>query len=428
MTDTERYAIWFVTLAHMVVHMYELAIPVLVTVWIAEFSVNRAVIGTIVTIGYGLYGVGALPGGILADRYDSQQFIVACLVGMGLSFFLLSFSGNVVVLTVALGLWGLAGSVYHPTGLALLSRGFTQRGKAFGYHGMGANAGTVTGPLVTALLLFVFDWTLVAALLALPAMAVALFGLRIDIDEEVSVPESRADEQTGRRDRDGFLDGVLADSRYLFASGFAVVLAVVIFNGLFYRGLLTFLPGILGDLVSAQASPGSLLRPDSPALARVDVGNYLFSGILVLGMGGQYLGGRLTDYIPPERGLTVTLGLLAVSSLLSGPAMAMGLTPMLAVATVTGFLLFTLQPFAQVTIADHSAPDLRGLSFGYTYFVVFGVGSFAAGMIGYVLTYSTVRGAFLVLAGIAALGGVTSYVLLERRGSVTAESDGVSSD
>jgi MFS family permease len=281
---------------------------------------------------------------------------------------------------------------------------------------MGANAGTVAGPLVTALLLFVFDWRLVTAILAVPAVVVAIAGVLVDIDEtratepseEVTVPTDR--EQVG-----GIVPAIVSDSRFLFASGFAVVLLVVVFNGLFYRGLLTFLPGILGDIATEQASSSSVLIPDDELLARINIGNYLFSGILVLGMGGQYLGGRITDYIPPERGLTATLGLLAITSMFAPTALSMGLTPMLVVATVLGFLLFALQPFAQVTIAEYSAPELRGLSFGYTYFLVFGVGSFSAAMIGYVLTYSTVSVAFVVLAVIAASGSTTSFLLLQRR-------------
>jgi len=416
MVDDEQVGIAYMTIAHMMVHMYELAIPVLVTVWITEFAVTKAVVGTIVTVGYGLYGVGALPAGILSDRFDSQRFIVICLTGMGASFLLMGFTTNIVLLTLALSLWGLAGSIYHPAGLALLSRSFTERGKAFGYHGVGANAGTVAGPLVTALLLFVFDWRLVTAILAIPAIVVAIAGVLVDIDENrATEPSEDETVPTDRREVGGVVPAIISDSRFLFASGFAVVLLVVVFNGLFYRGLLTFLPGILGDIATEQASSSSVLIPDDELLARINIGNYLFSGILVLGMGGQYLGGRITDYIPPERGLTATLGLLAIASMLAPTALSMSLTPILVVATVLGFLLFALQPFAQVTIAEYSTPKLRGLSFGYTYFLVFGVGSFSAATIGYVLTYSTVSVAFVVLAVIAASGSMTSFLLLQRR-------------
>jgi len=428
MNRQERYAIWFVALAHTMVHMFELAIPVLVTVWISEFAVNRAVIGTIVTVGYGLYGVGALPGGILADRYDSQRFIVASMIGMAVSFLLLSLSTDIVVLTVALALWGLAGSIYHPTALALLSRAFTERGKAFGYHGIGANAGTVAGPLVMALLLLVFDWQVATAVLAAPSLLVAAFGIVIDIDETAAIDAAGRTVAADGSEQRGFVAGVVEDSKYLFASGFAVVLVVVIFNGLFYRGLLTFLPDILGDLISSGGGEASVLRFDHPVFERMDLGNYLFSGILVIGMFGQYVGGRLTDHVSSPRGLTWILGLLAVMSLVSIPAMSMGLFPMLAVAAVISILLFGLQPFAQVTVAEYTAPGLRGISYGYMYLLVFGVGAFAASIVGYVLAYSSIAVVFLVLTGIAGLGSLASFLLLQSRDLSTVQSDGVSSD
>ena len=71
------------------VHTYGMSIPILMTIWLVEFGVTEALLGIVVTIGYGLFGVGALPGEILADRLGSQRLIMVCLVGMAGSFFLL---------------------------------------------------------------------------------------------------------------------------------------------------------------------------------------------------------------------------------------------------------------------------------------------------------------------------------------------------
>ncbi|MFC6771832.1 MFS transporter, partial [Halorubrum pallidum] len=72
MDSAERRIVAFTAGAHGLVHTYELSIPILITVWIAEFSTTAAALGGIVTVGYGLFGVGALPGGILVDRFGSK--------------------------------------------------------------------------------------------------------------------------------------------------------------------------------------------------------------------------------------------------------------------------------------------------------------------------------------------------------------------
>lgn len=64
--------------SHAMVHTYELSIPILMTVWLVEFPVTSATLGT-------------MPG--------------------------------IAGITLVLALWGIAASAYHPAGLALISNG-----------------------------------------------------------------------------------------------------------------------------------------------------------------------------------------------------------------------------------------------------------------------------------------------------------------
>ena len=128
MNSNDRAITGFTMAGHGMVHTYELSIPILMTVWLVEFSVTSATLGTVVAVGYGLFGVGALPGGLLVDRFGSRTLIVTCLFGMSLSFLLLSILRGIAGIAVALAIWGIAASVYHPAALALISNGVEQRG------------------------------------------------------------------------------------------------------------------------------------------------------------------------------------------------------------------------------------------------------------------------------------------------------------
>ncbi len=73
-------------LSHGTLNTFELSIPILVVIWLLEFPVSTATLGTAVAVGNGLYGVCALPGGVLADRYGSRLLIVGSQLCMVVEF------------------------------------------------------------------------------------------------------------------------------------------------------------------------------------------------------------------------------------------------------------------------------------------------------------------------------------------------------
>jgi MFS family permease len=336
---------------------------------------------------------------------------------MGGSFLLLGVAPGLLTVAVALLVWGTAASVYHPAGLTLVSTGVTDRGTGFAYHGVAGNLGIGLGPLVTTLLLLAFDWSTVAAVLALPAVAAGAYVLRAEFDEtaavEVATDGGTADAVAGSG-VDSFAE-FLGESRRLLAGAFVVVFAVVVFSGLFYRGVLTFLPAVLegvpgfepiplASVVSGLPETGLTLRPE----------RYVYAGLLLVGIVGQYVGGKLTDRVPPAVGIAVAFGALAVLALGFLPAASMGIGPLLAVGALLAVALFAVQPLYQATIADHTPAGSRGLSYGYTYLGTFGVGALGGVGAGAVLTYADAGTLFVLLAGVAGLAATLSLALLRR--------------
>jgi len=413
MNRNDRAITGFTMAGHSMVHIYELSIPILMTVWLVEFPVTSATLGTVVAVGYGLFGVGALPGGLLVDRFGSRRLIVACLFGMGGSFLLLGVMPGIGGIAVAIAVWGLAASVYHPAGLALISNGVEQRGSAFAYHGMAGNVGIASGPFVTALLLLALDWRTAAMVLAVPALAAAVAGVTVEFDESAAVAAADGGEAPTT---DIYSVGeFLAASRGLFTAGFLTVFVLVLFNGLYYRGMLTFLPGLLGEFLDPllDIAPAEGVGPvsDGRVGSEFDLSRYLYAGLLAVGIGGQYVGGRLTDAIQPERGLAVMLAALVTIALLFVPA-SRTLPTLLLVSVALGFALFAMQPLSQATIANYSPAEHRGLSFGYTYLAIFGIGALGASITGAALTYGSPATVFVLLAGFAAVALLLALALI----------------
>ena len=128
MDGNDRRIAAFTSLGHATFHTYELSIPVFVAIWLGAFDVSPALLGTVVAVGYGLVGVGAPVSGVLADAFGSKRLVLVSLGGMGAGFLALAVAPSVPAIGLALGVWGVAASLYHPAGLSLISRGARRRG------------------------------------------------------------------------------------------------------------------------------------------------------------------------------------------------------------------------------------------------------------------------------------------------------------
>jgi MFS family permease len=328
---------------------------------------------------------------------------------MGVSFVTLALAPSLLAVGCALLAWGVAASVYHPSGLSLISKGVDERGSAFAYHGMAGNVGIALGPLVTAVLLFLTgDWRVVVGLLALPALLGAVAAARISVDETAAVAAADGGDSKASGSVDS-LSEFLTDSRTMFASAFALAFGVAMFSGLYYRGILTFLP----DLLSGFPSLGPVEIAGYPRPLQPD--QYFYSGLLMVGVLGQYVGGKATDRVPVSLGLVVGYGILAVLALAFLPVASLGLGPLLVIGSLLGFFLFLVQPFYQATIAESTPPEARGLSYGYTYLGVFGIGALGGAIAGGVLTYLSETALFVVLAGFGAAASLLGLALYRRR-------------
>jgi MFS family permease len=274
----------------------------------------------------------------------------------------------------------------------------------------------------------------VALLLTVPAAVCLLVGLFLRFEED-GAPATDSDgsadappDADGRPDADappdagtdgraaaagtgvgGALDTVrrfLASSRGLFVGGFVVVFGIQMVYGTYYRGVFTFLPDVLGGL--------AVLEPVTVGSRSVASGQLAYAGLLLVGVGGQYAGGVLSDRLDPERTLLGTFAALVVASVLFVPASRTGVLPLLAVCAALGLLVYVFPPVGQSLVAEYVPEGKHGLSFGYVYLGTFGVGALGAAMAGATLDLGGVPTLFSVLAGLALGCALLTAALLAR--------------
>ncbi len=409
LSDNDRSIAAFTMLAHAIVHWFELAIPIFLVVWLDVFDVSVALVGLIVALGYAPFGLGALPAGLLADRYGPKRLVLVCLAGMSVTFVTLAFANSIYAVAASLLCWGIVASIYHPAGLALISTGVESRGTVFAWHGIAGNIGIALGPFATATMLLVLEWRLVAVALAVPGILATAYGLRAHFDPTAALGDS--DDSDGGDDASASTGSLSArefasNSRALFASSFLLVFAVVTFVGLYYRGVLTYLPELLNGLSAMEG-----IEPPS-GLEELSLGDYFYVGLLVAGMAGQYVAGKLTSRVPVARGLVAAFVGLAILAVAFVPVSSMSIVVILLYCGVLGFALFAIEPFYQEAVAVYTPPETRGLSYGYTYLGMFGLGSASIALGGFLLDHATTATFFVTLAAIALVGAGISVKLL----------------
>src|SRR6266571_5892921 len=333
--------------------------------WMRREDRRDVALGLLAAVGFGFYGLGAVPFGFLADRRPPGRLLLLCAAGIAISMVGVAASPSIPFLALSLGALGLFSGIYHPTGLSIISRVVAEQGRGMGWHGMGGSLGIAAGPaFVGATLAIGGSWRSVAGLLIIPGLVALLLLLLGPLPFELPAPAL----------------GSNRSPRPLWSRSFAFILLVYMFAGFAYQGGLTFLPRFVGAGFFALA--------------------------LALGAIGQVLSGRLVERRQPER-ILFPLSAAAASLLVLLAILPPG-SAFIAAALVFGFLLFSLEPLQNTLVTGEVPRSLRGLAFGFTFLSVFGIGSLGAALAGWLLARNATAILFLVLGGCLAASGAFS--------------------
>lgn len=384
MTSDGTKILWTASLSHALIHVYELAIPALLILIQADFGVGDLAMGRVVTL-YGLlFGVGALPSGYLVDRLGSRLLLTACLWGAAACTAAMAFSPSFGAFAASAGCMGLALSIYHPAGTALITHSLPVSGRIFATHGMLGNLGVAGSSVIAGTLGALFGWRWALGLLSLAGI---VLGLRVS-----ALPTPRVDDVQRRPGHGNW-------------PAFVVLLVAMGFLGMVYRGMTTFLPKLFATSFASSSGTGTAL------------GGLLTTLALLFGLLGMYVAGRLVDRgLRPARAFLIG-ALVQTPFLLSiGNATVQALLPLMMAAA---FFHFFTQPPGNHMVADFVPPRMRGFGYGIYFFVSFGTGSIGATIGGWVSEREGLAQAFPALAALlipAILGAlVLSFGRLGRR-------------
>jgi FSR family fosmidomycin resistance protein-like MFS transporter len=187
-----------------------------------------------------------------------------------------------------------------------------------------------------------------------------------------------------------------------WASYFTLI-CVVSMAGMVYASMITFMPRYLEaaglDLIDGLEKLLARLGFQGVSLESIGVANFLTSGVLLLGILGQFTAGRIAKPTTLEP-------LMALAFLCAAPCMLwMGLaegTGRIWAAAVFAPVFFMHQPLFNSLVAKYTPRRRRSLCYGLSFTLGFGVGSLGpilSGMIRSVLLSHAILATLLAVAG-----------------------------
>ena len=382
--------------AHALTHGYLLIFPAILLLFQKEFSIGYLKLGIISNIMNLTYGLGALPGGLIYNRLGPKKLFFLCFLGSSIACILVAISSSLIFFTLALGLLGALGSVYHPMANALITGKVREYGKAMGIHGAVGNFGLALAPFAAGILGSLLGWRYTYACFALPGIVLAICACFVDMSPSAE-PQRDSKPIVIRKSSP-------RDFWMYFSLPLILLYLANMLHGSCSQGAMTFLPTFLAKRTSFQIF----------SLGPVAMGGILSGIVLFLGVFGQYAGGMLAQKPHLERHF-LFVSLLMFPSILS---LSFTTDVALLVLAPTYFILnFFLQPMNNTLLAHATSPEMRGTAFGIFFFTAFAVGSFASSFSGYVAQTFGLRWVYLGLGCSAFLLIWVAFFLLKLKKS-----------
>lgn len=391
MNPNERKILTTTCFGHFMSHFNMLMFPALVLPLMGMYDMDLSHVLALSFWMYLLFGVTALPWGLVSDRVGAKPLLLLFYTGAGLCGLAAGFFiDSPKAFSLCLAGIGIFSGIYHPAGLGLISRGISKMSMALGYNGMAGNAGLATAPILAGVINHFYGIQTAFIFLGCLNLTGTVIMLLLPVIEP---------ERNEKTESQGSMRLMLS---------FAVLCICMMLGGVAYRSVTVILPAYL-ELGNPALLDWISRLPWMPASRNV-AATALSSSVFMVGMFGQFLGGVAAERFEPRRGYLV-FHVLALPM-----ALAMAYTTDVSLLLITmGYMLFLLgmQPIENTLVAKLTPDKVRDSAYGTKFILTFGVGAFAVYLVGWVKEVWSFPAVFVAMA-IVSLTTVLSILLLMR--------------
>ena len=333
-------AVWLVSAAHFISHVYILVLPPLFPFLRAEFAVSYTELGAAIALFNILTAVLQTPAGFLVDRTSARAVLVGGLILGAGSLAAAAFMTSFYAFAAMYAVTGIANGVYHPANYALLSGCVSapRMSQAYSVHIFAGFIGTAIAPASLLFLAAYFGWrgAFVAAALLGFAIAAAMLAFGEQLTGPARKPASEA--APARPDWHVLMSGAVFRNLVFF-----ILLAVT------GAGLQNY------GIVALEALWGTPL-----SLATTALSVYLLMSAFAVLAGGMI--SARTD----RHDFVAIVG-LAVSALALIPIAIfdLGAAALLALMALSGFCTGVIMPSRDMLVRAVTPPGAFGKVFGF---------------------------------------------------------------
>ena len=381
MTKFEKIIIGISGSSHSLVHALMLTFPSLIPIFQKEYNVGLDTLGFVVSISALLFGLGAIPAGWL-DRYlGGKKLMIIYQLGSSLSALVVAFSPNFTIMVVGLSFIGLFCSIYHPTGLTLISQSINKVSKGMAVHGMFGSLGSAFGPLLAVSLAGLISWRASYFVLGILNAILALITF-INIPNKTQIINNQPKKSNRKTNKTALIYYFITNS----------------FLGMAYYGFTTFMP------IHLSENTFNFL----PEISHNMKAGLFPTIVFLAGMIGALLGGKIGDKFDKRISFMIII-------LLNIPVFFLvGITSnitLIICSIMLGIIYFSNQPIGNTLVSEFSDNQNRGFIYGLGFFISFGIGSFAAGLSGVIAVNYGVSIVFPVMGILLFPGLIFSYLM-----------------
>ena len=340
--------------SHLSVHALMLALPSLIPVIRNEFEVGLSTLGFVVSISGFMFGLGAIPAGWAEKRFGGRQLLLIYQAGSSISALLVALSGSFAMMVVGLGMMGFFCSIYHPAGLTLISHRVKSLTRGMAIHGIFGSTGSAIGPILATTAAAIISWRSAYAFLGIfnGLLATSTF-MAIPYRKRSGMNETEFENHEETTNKPALILYFLTNALL----------------GMAYYGFTTFMPIHFAENTSS-------ILPNLTANMKAGIFPTM---VFVAGIGGQLVGARIGERFHKPTALIFIIAANIPVFLIMGYTSDLLL---ILSGIMLGIAYFSNQPIGNTLIAEFTHSQNRGLGYGISFFLSFGIGSLAAGVSG----------------------------------------------
>lgn len=350
----DRARFLFLNVGHAYDHLFMLLFPTVVLVLEREWNRPFAELLPYALGGFIAFGLGALPAGLLGDRWSRPHMMTVFFLGIGGASILTGMAAGPWGLAAGLTLIGLFASIYHPVGVAMVVQGVENVGLRLGVNGVAGNLGVAAAALTAGALAELIHWRAAFIVPGAVSVATGIGFFFFALGDKGAEGKSQGNKGRQRAQISGSLVRV-----------FVVLGLVAIFGGVIFHSTLVSLPKMFAMRLGGVTDSAFQV-------------SLLVSMVYVMGAFSQVLVGLMLDRYP-LRGILMLVAAVQIPFMVAAPQVTDW--ALVALTTMMVFTIFGTIPIQDTLVARYTTEDWRSTVYALKYLLGLGISPVAVGLV-----------------------------------------------